>query len=153
MEEQDWIFTFGYEHRHPVTGESLDGCFVRVPAQTYMQARERMHASFGNKWSHQYENESSVGVARYELREVEFLAPEQITEQRLLHDVTEFINELARPLWVWRAARGLLNAFPEHRTDGQYRSAQTRLRNATVEIDALVTKYVDCADRRLRSER
>src|SRR5688572_6860804 len=153
MEEQDWIFTFGYDHTHPVTGESLATNFVRVSAQTYVQARERMHESFGNRWSHQYESEYDAGVERFGLTEIEFLTREEITEQRLLRDVTEFINELSRPLWVWRAARGRLGVDPEHLPEFQRRSAATRLHNATAEIDAIVTRYVDIADRKLRSER
>ena len=86
MEEQDWIFTFGYDHTHPVTGESLATRFVRVSAQTYVQARERMHESFGNRWSHQYESEYGAGVKRFNLKEIEFLTPEQfgITQSALI---------------------------------------------------------------------
>lgn len=49
----DWFFTFGPDHKHPVTGESLGGKYVRVHG-TCDGTREAMFAVFGNRWASQY---------------------------------------------------------------------------------------------------
>lgn len=61
--------TFGFAHRHPTTGESLAGCFVRIPGD-YDQARHEMNRLFGRTWSMQYPNEQLAGVYKYDLREI-----------------------------------------------------------------------------------
>lgn len=48
----DWIFTFGPVHVHPVTGASLRDHYVRIHG-TWVEARRRMLSMFGQKWSHQ----------------------------------------------------------------------------------------------------
>jgi hypothetical protein len=45
----EWIFTFGVGHVHPITGESLRGCYVRIPGD-YEAARAEMLARFGQAW-------------------------------------------------------------------------------------------------------
>lgn len=155
MVRQTFIFTFGYDHKHPVTDESLDKCFLRLEGETYMQARETMIESFGRGWSSQYDSESAAGVKRFDLREIKFLTAAEITEQRLLRDVSELVNRMARPLWIYRAAHGLLNNNLDggggglNISDAQRRSAQTRRRNAVAELDRIVRDYaVDRTERR-----
>lgn len=48
-----WIFTFGFGHTHPVTGEPLANRYVRLPGD-YEQARRAMIAHFGIQWAFQY---------------------------------------------------------------------------------------------------
>lgn len=48
-----WVFTFGYGHTHPVTGESLADKAIRFEGD-YRHAREQMCARFGIKWAFQY---------------------------------------------------------------------------------------------------
>ena len=50
-------------------------------------------------------------------------------------DVEKFVNELTRPLFVWRMARA--DGYPEVRK----RSADTRRANAEREIERIVKKY------------
>lgn len=65
----DWVFTFGSGHHHPLTGEHLMGRFVRVRG-TWLEARRRVLAAFGQKWSMQYRSEDEAGVAEYDLVEL-----------------------------------------------------------------------------------
>lgn len=48
-----WLFTFGYGHIHPETGESLADRGVRFKG-TYEEARRQMVDRFGVKWAFQY---------------------------------------------------------------------------------------------------
>jgi hypothetical protein len=67
-----------------------------------------------------------------------------------MNRLEQLVNDLTRPLFVWRMARGMV-----HQRDGQYvedpqsrgqkRSARTRLRSATIQMDRLVLAYA--ADR------
>jgi hypothetical protein len=67
----DWHFTFGPNHAHPATGEKLGQAYVVIPG-TYAEARQKMIAEFGQKWSrHQYANAQLAGVERWQLRQVE----------------------------------------------------------------------------------
>lgn len=137
-----WIFTFGYDHKHPVTGDSLEDSYVKVHAETWMQARERMCASFGNRWAFQYSNEDTAKVKQYNLREIPFLTPEEFEEAQILDFAQRFVEQLARPLWVYRAANGMCP--PNHVIDPaspKGRSALTRRRNAAREIATLVRKF------------
>jgi hypothetical protein len=71
MSEQprEWIFTFGGGHVHPTTGESLSRRYVRITG-TRREARARMVAVFGVKWSHQYPTTDDAGVEQFELEEL-----------------------------------------------------------------------------------
>jgi hypothetical protein len=70
-EPTNWIFTFGAGHVHPVTGESLDGCFVRSPdGLDFHGARTWMVLQFSDHWANQYRTEAKAGVHEYGLREV-----------------------------------------------------------------------------------
>lgn len=71
-ETREWIFTFGFGHVHPVSGEPLANCFVRIRAESSDAARDKMEARFGLKWSIQYDSEEAAGVTRYRLREIEY---------------------------------------------------------------------------------
>lgn len=48
-----WVFTFGYGHTHPETGEPLDDKAIRFEGD-YRHAREQMFSRFGIKWAFQY---------------------------------------------------------------------------------------------------
>lgn len=52
-EVDDWIFTFGYGHVHPLSGEALDDCYVRIRS-TFSAARHEMFERFGVHWAFQY---------------------------------------------------------------------------------------------------
>ena len=60
----DWIFTFGPVHVHPETGASLRDHYVRFRETTWGEARKRMLAMFGNKWSHQSPGEKAAEYER-----------------------------------------------------------------------------------------
>lgn len=70
----DFIFTFGFGHTDPVTGESRAKCFARISvpdgADAYEVARSQMNATFGQQWAFCYESEEEAGVAKWGLREI-----------------------------------------------------------------------------------
>lgn len=66
----EYIFTFGFAHEHPDTGEPLRNCYVVIRANTSEEAREQMFARFGRKWSMQYRSREAAGVEKYHLREI-----------------------------------------------------------------------------------
>lgn len=82
-EEREWIFTFGYGHAHPVTGEPLHDRFVRRRG-TFMSARLEMLSLFGQKWSMQYRTEEDAGVERFHLRELEITEPARDADGKLV---------------------------------------------------------------------
>ena len=68
-----WIFTFccGHDHQH-------HGRFVRIEADDYGSAREKMIGMFGNDWAFQYtEEEYAKAMARL---------PEFFREKELILD-------------------------------------------------------------------
>lgn len=69
MDEQ-WIFTFGFGHYHPETGERLANRYVVIPG-TFNEARRTMALKFGTQWSMQYASKEEAGVETYGLRELE----------------------------------------------------------------------------------
>jgi hypothetical protein len=70
-----WIFTFGMDHAHPQTGESLRGCYVRVPG-TRSEALDKVRRAFDH-WGAQYPSEEAAGVARWGLRRIELPPPRE----------------------------------------------------------------------------
>ncbi len=68
--QQDWFFTFGANHTHPVTGERLGGAYVVIHG-TCDSTRAAMLDLFGNRWSHHYRTADDAGVERFSLRLVE----------------------------------------------------------------------------------
>lgn len=44
---KDWIFTFG-------SGQKHEGCYVRVTAASYADARRKMVEKYGIEWAFQY---------------------------------------------------------------------------------------------------
>lgn len=66
---QKWIFTFGFGHVHPVTGERLANCYVAIEGDVNT-SREVMIKHFGTQWSMQYPGISEAGVHKYSLREI-----------------------------------------------------------------------------------
>jgi len=67
---EEWVFTFGYDHVHPVTGDLLSHCYVRVPGDID-QARRKMMDVFGRAWSQQYPLEMGLDLAtRHMLTEI-----------------------------------------------------------------------------------
>ena len=57
LAEGAWLFSFGYGHTHPDTGESLSDKAVRFGG-TYEEARAKMVERFGVKWAFQYAAEA-----------------------------------------------------------------------------------------------
>jgi len=95
-----WFVTFGGSHTHPLSGESLRDCYVRVPAEEYRDVHQLMFASvFGRRWAFVYEYadaadvprdgfdgaqlQRSAGVERFGLREVPWIPP-SVMARRLL---------------------------------------------------------------------
>ena len=66
--EREWIFTFGFGHVHPVTGESLARKYVKIRG-TVETSRDEMVRRYGRKWATQYFSEERAGVKRYGLTE------------------------------------------------------------------------------------
>jgi hypothetical protein len=66
---QDYYFTFG--SGHALDGVLLLGRYVRIHG-TYMGARMKMIAAFGNAWAFQYDSADATGagVEKYGLREL-----------------------------------------------------------------------------------
>ena len=59
---QDWIFTFGLDHRYA-------NCFIRING-TISTSRATMQRLFGSKWAFQYPNEDAAGVKKWNLLEL-----------------------------------------------------------------------------------
>lgn len=78
-EPDEWIFTFGFAHVHPETGESLANCYVVIPDLDVNESRELMNERFGNKWAFQYPSRKAAGVEKWNLREI--LLPESDDEE------------------------------------------------------------------------
>jgi hypothetical protein len=70
---EQWLFTFGFGHVHPTTGESLANRCVRFKG-TYAQARGEMVRRFGIKWAFQYACDETLG------RDYRELGPEDLPE-------------------------------------------------------------------------
>lgn len=66
-QEESWVFTFGFAHTHPETGESLANCYVKLFGNIN-ETRQQMTDFFGSKWSMQYPTEEAAGVEKYNMR-------------------------------------------------------------------------------------
>jgi len=66
----EFIFTFGFGHTDPTTGESRAKKFARIQADDYEQARIQMNDTYGRQWAFEYESEEEAGVQRHGLTEV-----------------------------------------------------------------------------------
>lgn len=64
------IFTFGFGHKHPVTGQSLGNMFVVIEGETKEHCRCKMLNHFGNTWAFQYDTAERAGVDRFSLTEL-----------------------------------------------------------------------------------
>lgn len=64
-------------------------------------------------------------------------------------DIHDFVMNLAKPLFIFRMARG---RYSMHAVDSQVRSAQTRLENASHDIDELVLAYAEVIKKRREEE-
>lgn len=71
MTVQNWVFSFGFGQKHPVSGEKLNNRFVEIPATSSEDARVQMCKRFGLVWAFQYESRQAAGVERHELRPLE----------------------------------------------------------------------------------
>lgn len=69
----EYIFTFSHRQKHPVTGERLEGKFVKVWGFNFRDARRRMTEMFGSRWAMQYESEWQAGIEDLGLVEIEQL--------------------------------------------------------------------------------
>jgi hypothetical protein len=76
-------FTFGLSHTHPVTGDSLSGCYV-------ISDRETVLKHFGRYWAFEYphaDGPHGAGVEKYNLREIQLPAVELFDAQGRRKDV------------------------------------------------------------------
>lgn len=64
------IFTFGFGHKHPVTGQSLAHHYVVIEGQTSKHCRCKMLNHFGNAWAFEYPDEEYAGVEKFNLTEL-----------------------------------------------------------------------------------
>lgn len=71
---EHWYFTFGFDHTHPVTGESLAGWFVVIEGDVN-SSRELMVKHFGLQWAMQYPTAEAAGVVKYRLKQLPFTQP------------------------------------------------------------------------------
>lgn len=62
-----WYFTFGFDHKDPVTGESRSDRYIEITAHTAEAAREAMFEHFGVRWAFQYPDKQSAGIDRWGL--------------------------------------------------------------------------------------
>jgi hypothetical protein len=68
--EETYVFTFGYDHVHPLTKESLADCYVVVPGDRET-SRKRVLTQFENKWAFQYDDDSIP--KQYHMREIKWI--------------------------------------------------------------------------------
>ena len=64
------IFTFGFGHKHPETGQSLGRMYVIIKGATGEHCRAEMMNRFGRKWAFEYRTPEDAGVERYDLKEL-----------------------------------------------------------------------------------
>lgn len=137
----EYIVTFNFDHTDPVTGESLSGCFVRVPAETEWAARDLVRDAYDRSWSHLYASEDKAGVVRNGLTERPLRTREQVEEAKLLRVIDGFLLEASRPLWVFRASRAQVVSGQFDPASSMGRSARTRRRKSARELADLLQKY------------
>lgn len=63
------IITFGPDHKHPITDESLAGKYVRLPGGGE-RTRDLALLIFGQEWSHQYLNEILSPIDKFSLKPI-----------------------------------------------------------------------------------
>jgi hypothetical protein len=73
----EYIFTFSYLQRHPVTGERLEDKFTRVKGRNFKEARRNAIAIWGYRWAEQFESEYQAQVKEKGLTEIETLDKEE----------------------------------------------------------------------------
>ena len=61
-----FYFTFGADHKDPITRESMARKFLAVPGDIE-QSRRLMLFFYGRKWASQYPSKREAGVERYNL--------------------------------------------------------------------------------------
>jgi hypothetical protein len=78
----NFIFTFGFDHEDPQTGERLAHRYVEIFAPSEALARETMFARFGKKWSMEYLSKESAGVEKFNLQCHEVIRVEVLVTAR-----------------------------------------------------------------------
>lgn len=63
------VFTFGYGHVCPYTGQKLDDHYATVTAPDHAQCVALMVGMFGSQWAFQYDSPEAAGVERFGLVE------------------------------------------------------------------------------------
>src|ERR1041384_6633004 len=71
-----YIFTFGANHTHPITGERLGNCYVVIEGDK-SESCVIMEQHFGQKWAFQYPSEEAAGVERYGLTRIDLPQPQE----------------------------------------------------------------------------
>jgi hypothetical protein len=70
--EEFHYFTFGYDHKHPITGESLEKCYIKVRGDSET-SRAAMLENFGRNWAIQYGSmEAMTRNGSRELKEITY---------------------------------------------------------------------------------
>jgi hypothetical protein len=119
--ERPWFFTFGANHTHPVTGESLGNSYVQLHG-TCDATRAQMIAVFGKQWAMQYVAADlepgqpvpvggAAGVKRFGLTRIELPVAERTPRtwkagQAIPTDVQAVTDSDACDPGVWRRVVG-----------------------------------------------
>lgn len=62
---ENFYFTFGQNHYHPSTGESMRNYWIKITANNENDARNVMFEKFGEKWCFSYTEEGFEGSKRH----------------------------------------------------------------------------------------
>lgn len=64
-------FTFGFDHRHPITEQPLFKCYIELTEYEVNGARMKIIEVFGNRWAFEYGPEQyDRAIAKYNLRRI-----------------------------------------------------------------------------------
>lgn len=117
-------FTFGFDHKHPITGESLARHYIQVPGEDDL-SRRFMHAVFGRNWSMQYKSPE------------QFKYPKNMVELKWSQDLLDLISADDRDLFESVTGDRLEVLFGLEKKTDQLIDAKK------AERDLLVDEYFD----------
>lgn len=63
------VFTFGYGHVCPYTGNALADRYATITAPTEQECVALMRVLFGSQWAFQYDSAEKAGASRFGLVE------------------------------------------------------------------------------------
>lgn len=134
-----WAFTFGYDHRHPVTNESLANKYIVVEARSFEDARDRMISMFGTAWAFQYTmSDVERLVKSYGLTEISW--SDTMYEDYLVRRVDDLLTKSAELFLKFSFATRYIHAtnVPDREREVQVKHA----RRLADEINSLIIDWV-----------